>query len=345
MEGNEPHEPRREKRKNRDNPFGAAVANPRDAYADVPILKQPTWNHEVAAYFFFGGISAGSAILGSIAGLVGDKKLAHVAHYVSFGTLIPCPFLLIDDLGVPSKFYHMLRVFKPASPMNVGSWALVAHGAGATITVLRMLAGEDTIMSRLPVITGALRHLPEELLTALGIPSALLLGGYTGVLLGVSSVPVWYSSPLLGGLFMSSAFGTSVAAVSLASNLTKQDTSHTGEKLATLGATAGVAEAALLAGYAVTSGEARKHLMSGLAGKLMAGAVGCLAVSTAIEVVSAVSGKHNKVTSGVASVAALAGGALLRWGVMKAGKASAADREGTLKATEPRQGSPGWYKR
>jgi hypothetical protein len=40
----------------KDNPFGAAHLNPRDAYRDVPILKQPTWNNGVAAYFFFGGI-------------------------------------------------------------------------------------------------------------------------------------------------------------------------------------------------------------------------------------------------------------------------------------------------
>ena len=40
-------------RKRTYNPLGAAHVNPRDAYRDVPILKQPTWNNEVAAYFFF----------------------------------------------------------------------------------------------------------------------------------------------------------------------------------------------------------------------------------------------------------------------------------------------------
>ena len=53
-------------------------------------------------------------------------------------------------------------------------------------------------------------------------------------------------------------------------------------------------------------------------------------------------GKHNKGATSIASVAALAGGALLRWAVMKAGHASAADREGTLAAMSPREGSPGW---
>src|SRR3954470_20163089 len=84
----------------RDNPFGAAHINPRDAYRDVPILKQPTWNNEVAGYFFLGGISAGAAMVGSLAQVFGGKRherMARMAHYVSFATLLPCPPLLIDD--------------------------------------------------------------------------------------------------------------------------------------------------------------------------------------------------------------------------------------------------------
>ncbi len=133
--------------------LGAAHVNPRDAYRDVPILKQPTWNNEVAAYFFLGGISAGSALVGSLADVAGGdrhKRLARVAHYVSFATLLPCPPLLIDDLGMPQRFHHMLRVFKPSSPMNLGSWSLVLHGAGATMTVARMLADDG----KMPLVGG-----------------------------------------------------------------------------------------------------------------------------------------------------------------------------------------------
>src|SRR5437867_395864 len=95
----------------RSQSLGAAHIRPRDAYRDVPILKRPTWNHEVAAYFFFGGVSAGAALIGSLAEVFGGerrKELARTAHYVSFATLIPCPLLLIDDLGMPSRFHHML---------------------------------------------------------------------------------------------------------------------------------------------------------------------------------------------------------------------------------------------
>src|SRR5438552_11721200 len=98
---------------------GAAHIHSRDAYRDVPILKRPTWNNEVAAYFFFGGVSAGAALIGSLAEVFGGdrrKDLARTAHYVSFATLVLCPPLLIADLGMPGRFHHMLRIFKPSSP-------------------------------------------------------------------------------------------------------------------------------------------------------------------------------------------------------------------------------------
>jgi formate-dependent nitrite reductase membrane component NrfD len=329
----------------KNNPFGAAHTNPRDAYRDVPILKQPTWNHEVAAYFFFGGISAGSAMLGSIAAVAGGerhKRLARLAHWVSFVTLLPCPPLLIDDLGMPQRFHHMLRVFKPASPMNLGSWALISHGAGVTLLVMKMLSGEDKLLGKLPLVTGLMGPLPERLLAGLGLPSALLLAGYSGVLLGTTSVPVWYSSPLLGGLFMASAFGTGVAATSLAATLTQRDTQEEGAELTALGAVAGITEAALLMGYVATAGEGRAHLLRGLPGKLMAGAAACLVASTLIELASLATRRHDNRASALSSITALAGGALLRWAVVKAGKTSAADREGTLRAMSPRRGSPGW---
>ena len=329
----------------KDNPFGAAHLNPRDAYRDVPVLKQPSWNNGVAAYFFFGGISAGAAVVGAIAELVGgekQKRLARVAQYVSFATLLPCPPLLIDDLGMPGRFHHMLRVFKPQSPMNVGSWALMTHGAAATLKVVKTLTSDGQLLSKLPIVPGVMRFFPERLIAVVNVPGAILLGGYTGVLLGTTSVPVWHKSQLLGGLFMSSAFSTGVAAISLATELTGHVDQEEGSKLAALGAMAGITEGVLLVGYVATSGESRKHLFSGVPGKMMAGAVACLLAATAIEAASAMTGKHNKGASSIASEAALAGGALLRWAVVKAGHGSAADREGTLAAMSPREGSPGW---
>jgi formate-dependent nitrite reductase membrane component NrfD len=331
-------------RKSKPGPLGAAHVNPRDAYRDVPILKQPTWNNEIAAYFFFGGISAGSAIVGSLAEVAGGRKherLARIAHYVSFAALLPCPPLLIDDLGLPRRFHHMLRIVKPSSPMNVGSWALLLHGAGATLMVAKMLASDF----ELPVVSGLMEVLPERALAGLGIPSSFVLAGYTGVLLGTTSVPVWQKSPLLGALFMSSAFSTGIAATNLLGTLTAQESEEEEGELGMLGLASGAAEAALLAGYVATTGEAIGSLLKGTPGRLFKAAVAGLAAATVLEAASLGLRRQRKALGLTASVASLASGALLRWAVVHAGHASAADREGTIEAMKPRSGSPGWANR
>lgn len=324
--------------------LGAAHTNPRDAYKDVPILKQPTWNHEVAAYFFFGGISAGSALIGSIAEVVGGerrKKLARTAHYVSFAALLPCPPLLIDDLGMPSRFHHMMRIFKPSSPMNLGSWALLVHGAGATVTVMEMLARGG----KLPLLGRFFRLLPERLLAGLGIPGSFLLAGYTGVLLGTTSIPVWYTSPLLGGLFMASSLSAGASAITLVSSITGRSNHADHEAMSVIGLASGTADLALMGGYLATSGEAAKHLLDGEAGLLMRGAALALVATLLMEATSLATRRNERLLGALAGIAGLAGGAMLRWGVVRAGRKSAADREGTLNAMSPRKGSPGWWTR
>jgi formate-dependent nitrite reductase membrane component NrfD len=222
--------------------------------------------------------------------------------------------------------------------MNLGTWAFTVHGAGATFTVGRMLAAEG----KLPAIGVLFRRLPEPLLAGLSIPGSLLLAGYTGVLLGTTSIPVWYASPLLGALFMSSSMSTGAAATSLAGTLFKHNSASDDKALSTLGAVFGASEAALLLGYVATSGPAIKPLLKGLPGKLLAAAASALVVAALLDTLSAVSGKHKGPSRLAAPLLSLAGGALLRWAVVRAGRASALDREGTLEAMKPRKGSPGW---
>ena len=40
--------------------------------------------------------------------------------------------LLVADLGDPLRFHHMLRVFKPSSPMSLGTWCLTAYSLPLT---------------------------------------------------------------------------------------------------------------------------------------------------------------------------------------------------------------------
>jgi formate-dependent nitrite reductase membrane component NrfD len=310
------------------------------------------WNNEVAAYFYLGGISSGASLLGALADLSGERwrPLARTAHLVSFAAMVPCAPLLIDDLGRPQRFHHMLRIVKPSSPMNLGTWTLLGHSGFATAQAARALAETD----RLPVAGPLARHIPARVLAAGGMLPAMTLGGYTGVLLGTTSVPVWSTSSLLGGLFMSSAIASGTSAVALASIVTGNESPPSGEggsggrvpaehaALGSIGIAAGATELCLVGGYLATSGEAAAPLRAGTSGALLRGAVVASVAALALELAGrAMPGRH-RALGALAAGASLAGGAMLRWAVIRAGHASALDRDANLAAMRRTTDNPGW---
>ena len=186
------------------------------SYYTYPVLKQPFWGWEIIWYFFFGGLAAGCYVIASLASLFGsreDRATARAGYYLSLLALLPCPVLLIKDLGRPERFLHMLRMFKLKSPMSMGVWILLSFSAFSGITAV-VQGARDGLLG---AWWGArwLAHLPQKLLALPGTFCALFLGGYTGVLLAATSVPLWSRSKLLGGVFLASAFSTSSALVSL----------------------------------------------------------------------------------------------------------------------------------
>lgn len=191
------------------------------SYYDYPVLKAPLWRWEIIWYFFFGGLAAGNYVIASIVSLFGaqdDRVVARAGYYLSLLTLLPCPLLLIKDLGRPERFLHMLRLFKVKSPMSMGTWALVSFSLFSGITAV-IQAARDGLLGRW---WGArvLAALPQRLISLPGTASGLFLGGYTGVLLTATSVPLWSRSKVLGAVFISSAISTSSALISLVLRLT-----------------------------------------------------------------------------------------------------------------------------
>jgi polysulfide reductase-like protein len=177
-----------------------------------PMIKAPVWTWEVPVYFWFGGIAAGSSFVALACDLAGDEKSAAVARKVALGALAPSPALLIGDLGRPERFYNMLRIFKPRSPMSMGVWALTAFGNLAAAAV-----GADLLGRR-------------RTARALGAVNAVVggyLGSYTGVLLASTAVPVWARSRLfLGPIFVSTATATGAAACRLVLSATGVEPQH-----------------------------------------------------------------------------------------------------------------------
>jgi formate-dependent nitrite reductase membrane component NrfD len=317
---------------------GAAHVDARDAYRNVPILQQPTWKNEIASYFYLGGISGGAAAIAALAELIGGRslqRLAHVAHWVAFLTFLPCPPLLIADLGLPSRFHHMLRIFKPSSPMNLGSWVLIGHGAVLT------LAGLRTIASRIPMFGWILRIIPAKPVAMAELPLGLALGGYTGVLIGTTSIPLWSESPLLGGLFMASAMSNGTAAVSMVASITGESAVER-DALAAMSISSGLADLALLGLYLKTSGTAARPLFEGRSLAVTSGGAAATASAVVLEAIAGRLPSRARSVTRLAAICTLLGGAALRFGVVHGGCMSAADRNETLRTMTPSERAPGW---
>jgi formate-dependent nitrite reductase membrane component NrfD len=166
-----------------------------------PIIHPPVWTWEIPLYFWFGGMAAGASFVAFACDVADDEHSAAIARRVALAALIPCPPLLILDLGRPERFYNMLRIIKPRSPMSMGAWALTAFGNLAAAAVGADLLGRRRAAKRL------------------GAANALVggyLGSYTGVLLAATAVPLWARSRLfLGPIFVATATATGAAACRL----------------------------------------------------------------------------------------------------------------------------------
>lgn len=176
----------------------------------------PDWTWYILFYFFFAGLTGGCYVVGSLLRLFGraeDRPASRLAHVTSFVALLPCPVLLVVDLGQPVRFWHMLvnttpghvgASFKYWSPMSVGAWGLLVFGVFATGSFLASIGPRGLVGRLLSGWFGGLWSL-------VGLLFGLFVAGYTGVLLSVSNQPVWSDTYALGGLFLASGLSASVA--------------------------------------------------------------------------------------------------------------------------------------
>src|SRR5437764_10122889 len=97
--------------------------------------------------------------------------------------------------------------------MSMGTWGLVSFSFFSGITAV-IQAARDGMLGRW-WMARLLAALPQRLLVLPGTLLGVFLGGYTGVLLTATSVPLWSRSKVLGAVFISSAISTSSALISL----------------------------------------------------------------------------------------------------------------------------------
>jgi formate-dependent nitrite reductase membrane component NrfD len=274
-----------------------------------PMMKPPVWTWEVPLYFWFGGIAAGSSFVALACDLAGDRRSAITARKVSMAALVPAPPLLIMDLGRPARFANMLRLLKPRSPMNLGAWCLTAFGA----TGAAALVADELRMGRAGRALGAVNA---------GLGG--YLGSYTGVLLGVTAVPLWARSRLfLGPIFVATATATGASATRLALVASGLPPGHrTRTALGTVETGAMLTELLLSTVNARRLGPLGDALETGHAGRLFRSAKWAVRTGVGLRLLRKRGGVK---VHHVASVLYLAAGLAFRFAWVEAGRISAAD--------------------
>lgn len=199
---------------------------PSSTYFSAP----PEWGWLIVFYFFFGGLAGGCYFLGALIDLFGrpeDRPLARLGYYISFPCILISGLLLTLDLTRPLRFWHMLiesntfrLMFKPWSPMSLGSWALLIFGIFSLLAFLSALAEAGRLDW-----PAARRFRPPGglgiFLSVVGGVLGFYVAGYTGVLLAVTNRPIWSDTPLLGMLFVVSAASISAALMILLADKSK----------------------------------------------------------------------------------------------------------------------------
>ncbi len=161
-------------------------ATPETGYYGIPMLKAPQWTHEVPLYFFVGGAAGAAAIIAEAARMTrsGDSvKIVRDARTIAAVGALISPALLVLDLGRPSRFLHMLRVFKPQSPMSMGVYIVSVFSPAAVLTKFHEVALHK--FNILPL------RFMQELTSTLAALFGFGMATYTGVLIGATAIPVW----------------------------------------------------------------------------------------------------------------------------------------------------------
>ncbi len=91
-----------------------------------PVTKAPPWHGWVTADLCLNSLSAGVFAVAALSDLIAPavyRPVVRVGYLAAFPIVFCDLIALIFDLGDPARFLHMLRVFKPGSPMSVGAWS------------------------------------------------------------------------------------------------------------------------------------------------------------------------------------------------------------------------------
>ena len=304
------------------------------SYYGRQIVKPSPWEADIPAYFFAGGLAAGSSLIAAGADLTGLPALRRTARLGAVAGLGFSMVALVHDLGRPSRFINMLRVAKLTSPMSVGTWILTGYSPFA------LLAGGAEVAGMLPfgnrsrlvrLLSWAGR--PAGVLAAVGAPP---VAAYTAVLLADTATPSWHAAfRELPFVFVSSALAASSGLGMVGTPVSQAGPAR---RLALGAATV---ELVMERQMERSMGMTAEPLHTGKAGRLMK-AASALTFGGAVGSLLAGRSRFMAVLSGAAL---MAGSVCTRFGIFEAGQQSARDPKYTVVPQRERlqQGQPVRY--
>jgi hypothetical protein len=173
-------------------------------YLTQDITKVPGWHGLVAWDLLFNNLTPGLFLFAAVGELASPGLLgpvARAAYPVALVLLLTDLMMLVLDLGDPLRFHHMLRVFKPSSPMSLGTWSLTIYSLPLTLIVAIEVA---QVLHLLPSGSMALEWARKSLVV-FGLLPAFGSLAYKGVLFSTTSQPGWKDARWLGGCMANSA--------------------------------------------------------------------------------------------------------------------------------------------
>ena len=196
-------------------------APPARGYADREVTQPPNWHELVVWDLLLNAVTTGLFLVTAVCLLARPAVFAPVAAWafpLALAVLLADLSCLVFDLGHPTRFHHMLRVFKPSSPMSLGTWFLTGYSMPLTL-----LAGLSVfeLLGWLPADSAPLGWVRVALLVV-GLPLAFGSGGYKGVLFSTSAQPGWRDARWLGAYHLSSALALGAGLLLLLSHATGQ---------------------------------------------------------------------------------------------------------------------------
>jgi formate-dependent nitrite reductase membrane component NrfD len=301
-------------------------------------VADPTWGWWIVLYFFLGGIAAGCYFVATFVDLFGregDRRVSSIGFALAFPLISLCGIFLIVDLEQPERFWHMLfqsevvdealadgwpwsasawepmleaPMLKYWSPMSIGAWALGLFGVCSGLSFAGNLLPNTRPWRwlRLPWI-----RWPFELL---GCGIGFFVAAYTGALLTATNQPLWSQSEWIAALFLISAASAGLATLMLGARLRGDVGDETMARLERADLWAVGLELIVFLIFVGSLSVALGPVCETMPGLALVG--GTLILGLLLPLAVHLQRGPTKSRATVVALATLAGGFLLRWGIV-----------------------------